>query len=99
MIVAEIITETTRTTLADVGLIVGAATAVGAVGLRWLRREISAQVQAHHRDIHRALDEMRRDMRPNGGTSSADLIATQTATQVAHLVAELLRRRTPDDPT
>jgi hypothetical protein len=88
MIVADLITEGTRTALTDVGLILGTLTAVGAVGLRWLRKEIRAEVGSQTAEFHKALAEVRRDLRPNGGSSAGDAISHQ----IAQLVAELMRR-------
>jgi hypothetical protein len=77
-VLAELLTPATRGTVQDIGLIVGAMTALGAVGVRWLRREIRAEVD-------RLRDEVRQDLRPNGGSSGADAIA--------RLVIEHLERR------
>ena len=100
MILAELLSESARSTFADLGLVAAGASASIAVGVRWLRHEIRSEVTAQTREIHTVLTEMRADMRadmrPNGGKSGADAISLQTA----QLVAEILRRHHDDaDPS
>lgn len=75
-VLAELLTPATRGTVQDIGLIVGALTAIGAVGVRWLRREIRTEVTTQHAELRRGIvADLRADLRPNGGTSGADAIA------------------------
>ena len=96
-VLAELFAESTRSTLADVMLVIGVISAIGAWGARWLRREIRSEVTKQTAELDRTIrevrDDVRAELRPNGGKSAADHFTQRTAHETARLVAEILDRR------